>query len=79
MRVRILFIISCFFVWPLFADKVSKEEFILSTPEQIAALTGESQYLIGGVISPLSGQPVLNQTDLIVRGAQEIVLNRIYM
>ena len=79
MRVRILFIISCFFVWPLFADKVSKEEFNLSTPEQIAALTGDSQYLIGGVISPLSGQPVLNQTDLIVRGAQEIVLNRIYI
>jgi len=79
MRVRTLFIISCFFVWPLFADKVSKEEFNLSTPEQIAALTGDSQYLIGGVISPLSGQPVLTQTDLIVRGAQEIVLNRIYI
>lgn len=56
-----------------------REDLFLSTPEQVASLSSEPSYLVGGLISPLSGQPVLRQTDLIVKGAQNIVLNRVYI
>lgn len=39
----------------------------------------EPSTLVGGLISPLTGQPVLSQTDLVVRGAQSIRLSRIYV
>ncbi len=62
------------------SDKeVPQEGLFLSTPEQIATLMSESNYLVGGLISPLSGQPTLRQTDLIVKGAQNIVLSRTYI
>lgn len=57
----------------------SYEEIPLSTPDQIASLRSDTDFLIAGLISPLSGQPVIRQTDLIVRGAQELVLNRVYI
>src|SRR5690348_2792063 len=50
------------------------EELQLSAPEYVASLNGSS--LIGRIISPLNGQPVLRETDLIIRGAQEIALTR---
>ncbi len=52
---------------------------VLSTPEQIAALTTDTHFLIGDIISPLSGQVCIRKTDLIARGAQNIELRRIYI
>ncbi|MBI5346976.1 MAG: RHS repeat-associated core domain-containing protein [Chlamydiae bacterium] len=60
-------------------DEEAKEEFFLSSPEQIATINSSPSYLIGGLISPLSGHPSLRQTDLIVNGAQKIVLSRTYI
>lgn len=60
-------------------EEEPREDLFLSTPEQVATLTSEPSYLVGGLISPLSGQPALRQTDLIVKGAQNIVLSRTYL
>ncbi len=60
-------------------DEEPVEDLFLSTPEQLASLTSEPAYLVGGVISPMSGQPVLRQIDLTVNGAQNIVLSRTYI
>ncbi|MEI8124540.1 MAG: RHS repeat-associated core domain-containing protein [Parachlamydiaceae bacterium] len=49
-----------------------------SSPDQLVSLTQEVDK-IGGVISPLSGQPVLRQTDLVAKGAQDIVLRRVFI
>ena len=54
------------------------DELILSTPQQIASNTYQTDTLIGGLISPLSGMPILHITDLIVQGAQPITLSRTY-
>jgi len=48
-------------------EEAAKEEFFLSTPEQVAALSSEPNYLIGGLVSPLSGHPVLREVDLVVK------------
>jgi hypothetical protein len=55
------------------------EELFPSTPEQIATLCAEPSSLIAGLISPLTGMPVLRVTDLIAKGAQEIALKRCYL
>ena len=52
-------------------------EIAQSTSEQIVTFT--SDRLIGGVISPLSGQVCLQSIDLVAKGAQEVVLNRTYV
>lgn len=80
--IRYLIALASFlFITPLFSDEEerSQEELFLSTPEQVATLTAESSYLVGGLISPLSGQLALRQTDLVVKGAQNIVLSRTYL
>lgn len=79
--IRALIALGCLlFAVPAFSyDEEAKEEFFLSTPEQVATLSSEPSYLIGGLISPLSGSPTLRQTDFIVKGAQELVLSRTYM
>ncbi|NGX46642.1 MAG: putative deoxyribonuclease RhsC [Chlamydiae bacterium] len=60
-----------------FADEPPPEEgLVLSTPEEVGSQN--TSFLIRGLISPLSGNLSLRQTDLIVRGAQEIRLERIY-
>jgi len=70
----------CFLSIPVFShDEEAKEKFFLSTPEQVATLSSEPRYLVGGLISPLSGHPSLRQTDLVVYGAQNIVLSRTYI
>ncbi len=69
----------CFLLATLIASADEEDDLILSTPEQIAALRSESTYLIGGVVSPLGGQIALRETDLIIKGAQEIVLSRVYI
>ena len=52
---------------------------ISSQPDQIAALTSEPSFLVGGCVHPLSGSLSLRVTDLIARGRQSIELTRIYM
>ncbi len=62
-----------------FGAEELQESLVPSTPEQVSTLTSEPDYLIGGFISPLSGQPALRQTDMVVKGAQNIVLSRTYL
>ncbi len=62
-----------------FAEEKEQEHLILSTPDQLATLTSERSYLIGGIISPMSGHPSMSHTDLVVKGAQDIALTRIYI
>ena len=62
-----------------FCQEDKQEELILSTPDQLATLTSKPDQLIGNIVSPLSGHPVLSQTDLIVKGAQPIALTRTYI
>ncbi|MES2198758.1 MAG: RHS repeat-associated core domain-containing protein [Chlamydiota bacterium] len=61
------------------AEEEFSEELFLSTPDQLSALRGEPEYLAGGLVSPMSGQLCLRQTDLTVKGAQEIFLTRVYI
>ncbi|MBA3817052.1 MAG: hypothetical protein H0X29_11155 [Parachlamydiaceae bacterium] len=49
-----------------------------SAPDQIVALSQETGK-IGRIISPLSGQPCLRQTDLIAKGAQDVQLRRVFI
>ena len=79
MKWLFFFLVCIFTTVFAFSEEESQEENFLSTPEQIAALTSEPDFLIGGLISPLSGQPVLRQVDLIVKGAQNIILSRTYI
>ncbi|MBS0622244.1 MAG: hypothetical protein JSR80_04735, partial [Verrucomicrobia bacterium] len=71
-------LLSCFLPFVAYAEEY-EERSILSSPEQIATLNSEPDFLIGGVVSPLSGQPVLRQTDMVIRGAQDLVLSRTYI
>jgi len=69
---------SAFFNIVMIVSLLSKEDefedfLILSSPEYIASLSASS------LISPLSGQPILKETDLIIKGAQEISLFRVYI
>lgn len=76
----LLLVLACGLTTSVFShNNEAQEEFFPSTPEQVATLSSEPCYLVGGVISPLSGSPVLKEVDMIVKGAQEIVLNRIYI
>jgi RHS repeat-associated protein len=61
-----------------FSEEEEHNTLIVSTPEQIATLSNES-HLIGGLISPLSGQPLVQNTDLLIKGAQPITLYRTYL
>ena len=79
MRCRLFLICYLLATTAVFSKKISREDLFLSTPDQIAALTSAPDYLVGGLISPLSGHPVLRQTDLIVKGAQPITLGRTYI
>jgi len=73
-------LICCFIVFPVYSyDEQAKEEIFLSTPEQVATLRNEPEFLVGGIVNPLSGNPILRQTDLVVKGAQELILSRTYM
>ena len=72
-------LLCCLLTFSCFAQEEPEEELILSTPDQLATLTNEPSYLIGGFISPLGGHPSLRQTDLIAKGAQNVSLTRIYI
>ena len=70
MRVYFLF----FFFTHLVASPF--EDVTPSSSEEISSLN--SNLLIEGFVSPLSGQVSLSETDLIVRGAQDLRLSRNY-
>src|SRR5437870_4146423 len=55
------------------------EDFFSSSPEQMITLSETQDFLIGGIVHPLSGQPCLRQTDLIAKGAQNIELTRTFI
>ena len=48
-----------------------------STPDEIASLN--VNLLIDGYISPLSGQPSLHETDLLIKATQDLTLKRTYV
>ena len=72
-------LLFCFYTLFIFAEDSPEDNIVLSTPEQIATLYAESSYLIGGLISPLSGQLALRETDLVVKGAQSLNLSHLYI
>ncbi|MBS0621657.1 MAG: hypothetical protein JSR80_01700, partial [Verrucomicrobia bacterium] len=71
-------LLSCLLPFAGYAEEY-EERLVLSSPEQIATLNSEPDFLVGGVVSPLSGQPVLRQNDMVIRGAQDLVLSRTYI
>jgi|GEM_PF-5279047 len=56
-----------------------QDEPTLFVPDQLATLTSDAHQLIGGIVSPLSGNPCLRELDFTVIGAQEISLSRVYI
>ncbi len=79
-------VFRCFLLLCLFshlsaftAEDDTKEEPAIFTSEQLSALTIDEDGLIGGLVSPLSGNPCLRQRDFTVIGAQEIALSRVYI
>jgi len=77
---NLIFLVLCVLKACVFAHEEDfSEELVLSTPDQLASLTSEPSFLIGGLVSPLSGQLSLRKTDMVVKGAQDIVLSRVYI
>lgn len=56
-----------------------ERDLVESLPEQVAAFNSHHDTLIGGVICPLTGQPLLKITDLIAPGAKPIIIDRSYV
>jgi len=78
--IRDLLFLFCILAACAFAhEEEFQDELILSTPDQLASLTSKSSHLIGGLVSPLSGQLSLRKTDMVVKGAQSIFLTRTYI
>ena len=55
----------------------SFDEITPSTPDEIASLSAD--LLVGGFVSAMSGQISLSETDLHIRGAQDLLLKRTYI
>lgn len=68
-------ILCCFAFFQLSANNFDK--IVPSVPEEIASLNAD--LLVDGFISALSGQIVLSEKDLYVKGAQDLVLERTYI
>ena len=71
MRWFVLFICSC----KLFAG--SSENILPSSPEEIASLNAD--LLIDGYVSAISGQLMITEKDLHVKGAQDLLFTRTYI
>lgn len=71
--VRALILIFLFnnptFVFPN-TEELDIENNPLSTPEQVSSFYKNDNFLIDGIINPLSGNLSLCKTDLISKGAQ---------
>lgn len=76
MRSWIFYFLPLIFSIYAFSEEVG--ELPYSTPDQLVSLTHEMDK-IGGIISPLSGQPILRQIDLVAKGAQDVLLKRIFV
>jgi RHS repeat-associated protein len=68
-----------FALFTLFAFANEEIGLIPSSPDQIASLNYDSDFLIGGCVHPASGQLSLSSIDLIAKGAQELRLFRVYI
>ncbi len=79
MKYLLISLFCCLAIAPGFCEKGPEEKLILSTPNQVATLCSESEGLVGGIVHPLSGLPVVACTDLVVKGAQGLVLHRVYI
>ena len=78
--VRLGSLFFCLLILHAFATEDFNEDPIIpSTPEQLATLYASQSYLIGGLISPLSGQLSLSQVDLDVKGSTPFNLSRTYI
>ncbi len=75
---RLFFLICCLSWISLFAGDDS-EDLTPSSPFEISDLSCGREFLVGGFINPLSGQICIHKTDLIAKGAQDIVVNRTYI
>lgn len=73
-----LFAIGLFCVLPSLLVAVSIDDLIPTTPEEIADIYSDDS-LVSGIVSPLGGQVCLKQTDLVARGAHDVVLSRTYL
>ena len=78
MLLRCIALVYCLFIHNIVFSE-EEEDFPISPPEHISALKSAASDLIAGVISPMSGQPVLRQMDLVAKGAQNVTLSRIYL
>lgn len=76
---KLLFIITFIFINLKGFAEEGIEDLFCSSTEQIATLASSEDFLIGGIIHPLSGQPYLQQTDLIAKGAQSLALKRTFI
>src|ERR1700722_15294280 len=75
----LLCVLQLLIFFSLASSEDTLEELFSTDSEQLITLTNYSDFLVGGVINPLSGQPCLKQTDLIARGAESIPLTRIFI
>ncbi len=75
---RAIFVLLLGFYFSLFAED-KMENLIPSSSYEVSDLNIDEDWLIGGGINPLSGQVCLKKTDLIVKGAQDIRLDRTYI
>ena len=76
---RLFSLIFCFVTLFCFAQDRFEEKLIVSSPEQLATIYSESTTLVGGLVSPLSGQLSLKQTDLVIKGAQSLAISHLYI
>ena len=64
----------------LFSEENEEQDIPIISSEQIASfLSDDSSCLIGGLVSPLSGNIVLKSTDLVARGVEDVSLSRYYL
>lgn len=59
-----------------FAQTQEEDPIIQSLPEEASALTSHEDFLIEGIVSPLTGQPRFQVVDLVAKGVENIVLSR---
>ncbi|MBU4348531.1 RHS repeat protein, partial [Patescibacteria group bacterium] len=72
-----VFFLSLFFHINIYAEN-QEEKIIVSGPEQIATYSLDSELLIGNIISPISGNLNLSQTDLSSNVRQKIEVRKYY-
>lgn len=73
-----LLAICCVVVISAVAEEPA-EDLILSTADQIVTLNSDQAHLVSDLVSPMSGQLCLKHTDLIAKGAQDVLLSRSYI